>query len=139
MAVRDKRSAIPSSAKNALKVLSINVAIFSVLVTLFVIVLPAVLDVRVYFRNQADAAASAPRHDRRYLLPMYANDKWAPKLFAEFASLRFHYRDFVVAEANPFHGETITIDKIGVRLNGQGSDSLPASLALAVRRLGDVG
>lgn len=119
----DKRSAIPGYVKNAAKVLCINLAVLCVLITLFVIVIPAALDVRLYFRNQADAAATVPRYDRRYLLPMYADEKWAPKLFAEFANLRFHFRSFVVMEAYPFQGETITIDRLSVRLNGRAAGS----------------
>ncbi len=105
--------------KTTFKVVAFNVAVISFFIALFFVYLPIAQDIRLYFRNRADKAASVPRYDQRYLLPPVANDAQAAKFFAEFASQRYQYRDFTIWQLKPFAGETITVDQEGIRRHGR--------------------
>jgi hypothetical protein len=109
--------------KQLLKVAAINVALVGFLLSLFVIAVPAALDLRVYLRNSVDAVARTPRHDRRHELPVYAGHIWARQLFSEFARVRSVYRDFTVWQHRPFRGKKITIDENGYRRHSSGAGS----------------
>lgn len=104
--------------KTIVKAVAVNIAVISFFTALLFVYLPIAQDIRLYFRTQSDKTASVPRYDQRHLLPPYAGEEWAGRLFAEFASQRHVYRDFVIWTLKPFAGETITVDRDGIRRHG---------------------
>lgn len=104
--------------KTILKAVAFNIGVVSIFTALLLVYLPIAQDIRLYFRTRSDKTASVPRYDQRHLLPPYDGEEWAGRLFAESANQRHVYRDFVIWRLKPFSGETITVDRDGIRRHG---------------------
>ncbi len=69
--------------------------------------------------------------DPRSALPNYRNIEWAQKHFQEFNELRSEYKSYIGWRRLPFKGETINIDKNGIRYTPQSESVTDNSLTVA--------
>jgi hypothetical protein len=105
--------------KKILKLVLINIAVL--LTILILLNISAVIIYKSY-------KFLRPLNDHRSSLPNYADISWAPVHFKEFNNLPAEYRSYTGWRRLPFKGETINIDKNGVRSTLQPAafaDTLP--------------
>lgn len=91
---------------------AINAFIFFVMVSVVVLVPPALYDLYQLVRAQTRDTT-----DPRALLPNYTHLSWAKTFFNEFWGLKYSYFDYIVWSPRPFEGVTVHVDKNGFRRN----------------------
>ena len=103
--------------KAFLKIVAINVVLLGFLLSLFVIALPAALDLRDLWRGKLV-------FEDRDKVAAYKGESWPTEHFREFAMLRTIYYDFIVWRRQKFEGKTVRIDENGFRRHGSMTDSV---------------
>lgn len=108
--------------KAFLKTVAINVVLLGFLLSLFVIALPAALDLRDFWRARANAGKLV--FDKRNEVAAYNGESWPTEHFIEFGALRTVYHDFIVWRRQKFDGKTVHIDQNGYRRHGSLTDTV---------------
>ena len=108
--------------KSFLKTVAINVVLLGFLLSLFVIALPAALDLRDFVRARANAGKLVS--DNRNEVAAYKGESWPTDHVIEFATLRTVYHDFIVWRRLKFDGKTVHIDQNGYRRHGSMTDTV---------------
>jgi hypothetical protein len=108
--------------KSFLKTVAINVVLLGFLLSLFVIAVPAALDLRDFWRVRANAGKLVS--DKRNEVAAYKGESWPTDHFIEFAALRTAYHDFIVWRRQKSDGKTVHIDQNGYRRHGSMTDTV---------------
>ena len=108
--------------KAFLKTVAINVVLLGFLLSLFVIALPAALDLRDFWRVRANTGKLV--FDERNEVAAYKGESWPTQHFIEFGALRTVYHDFIVWRRQKFDGKTVHIDQNGYRRHGSLTDTV---------------
>lgn len=89
--------------RNLFKITSYNFFIFFILISLF------------FFASFIFNKINTNAEDNRSILINYTDIKWADNHFQEFGKLNTIYRDYFTWRREEYYGQTINIDKNGIR------------------------